>query len=104
MSRRKPSTGTLTLRMVDDRNGSGTPNWGDRITYDIANGGQYPYVTTVCTVNGQNVLTAFAGFYPEYMWQGARIVTLQSDVWTGGPADCVATLQGGASLPFRVEA
>jgi hypothetical protein len=87
------TTGSISVVMVTDANGNGLPNAGDRITYDVSKVGvAYPVITTTCVQNGANVLTAFAGYYPEYMWQGARIVTLSSDVWTPGPATCTAVV------------
>src|SRR6478735_5105989 len=33
-----------------------------------------------------------AGFFPDYPWPWAQNFTLRSDYWTGGAADCTATL------------
>ena len=42
-----------------------------------------------------------AGFYPEYPWPWAQTFTLSSGAWTGGAANCTATLYyfNGRSYP-----
>jgi hypothetical protein len=87
------TSGSISVAMVSDVNLDGLPNHGDRITYDVSKVGvAYPVITTTCVQNGVTVLTAFAGFYPEYMWQGARTINLWSDPWTTGPAKCTAVV------------
>jgi hypothetical protein len=98
--------GSISVVLVSDVNHDGAPNYGDVITYDVTKAGvAYPYITTTCVQNGVNVLTAFAGYYPEYMWQGARTFTLSSDVWGPGSATCTAVLSNTTvQLVFNVGA
>ena len=99
------STGSLTLVMVSDQNGNGSPNWNDTITFNVSTTAANPYVTVTCTQNRVVVYTASAGFYPDYLWPGARNMPLSSPAWTGGAASCTADLNGGvATLRFDVAA
>ena len=88
------TSGSISVVMVTDQNGDGLPNQGDRITYDVSKVGvAYPFITTTCVQHGSTVLTTFAGYYPEYMWQGARVINLWSDVWASSAATCTAVVQ-----------
>jgi hypothetical protein len=90
-----PSGGTLSIKMVTDTNGNGAPNFADQVAWDVSKTTvTNPYVTTTCTQGGVTVLTTWAGYYPGYLWPGAQIITLSSDVWTGGPATCTGVLYG----------
>jgi hypothetical protein len=90
--------------MVADSNGNGLPNWADTITFKITSASTYPYVDVGCYQGGTLVYSASAGFYPSYPWPGARNMPLYSPSWTGGAADCTATLNSGGSLSFHVYA
>ena len=99
------STSSLTVVMVADQNGNGAPNWGDTITFNLTTTAANPYVTVTCTQNGVVVYTASAGFYPDYLWPGARNMPLSSPMWTGGAASCTADLNNGlATLKFSAAA
>lgn len=92
---RKPGGGggSLTLVMVNDANGNGLPNWGDRITFGISTTATTePNVSVTCTQNGVVVYGAVAGFYVGYPWPWNQVMTLSSNAWQGGAADCVAKL------------
>jgi hypothetical protein len=96
------ASGSISVVMVTDQNNDGLPNYGDRITYDVSKVGvAYPFITTTCVQDGVTVMTTFAGYYPEYMWQGARVINLWSDVWTAGPATCTAVVSN-TSIPLVV--
>jgi hypothetical protein len=99
-------TSTLTVVMVEDRNGDGSPNWNDTITFEISTTATtQPYVTLTCSQNGTVVYSAWAGFYPEYPWPGSQLMPLYSPSWMGGAADCTAVLNDGlARLTFRANA
>ena len=85
-------SGTVTLLMVADANGSG-PSWGDTVTFTVSTSAtQYPSVELDCNQNGSLVYTHSAGFYPTYPWPQSQNFVLKSYVWTGGAADCVARL------------
>jgi hypothetical protein len=90
--------------MVDDANGNGAPNWADTITFNITTSASSPYLSLKCYQGGTLVYGADAGFYEGYPWPGARNMPLQSPAWTGGAADCTATVNTGGSLSFSVAA
>jgi hypothetical protein len=104
------SGNSLSLVMVNDLNGNGLPDWGDTITFSVSTSATWPSVEADCVQNGASVYQGIAGFYPS---SGSRDYTLQSYSWTGGAADCTATLyvngnngsqQTLASLSFPVGA
>jgi hypothetical protein len=84
--------GSLAVTLVTDLNGDGLRNWGDQVTFTVSASVPYPSVRLDCSVNGTDVYTHSAGFYPTYPWPQAQTFTLSSYVWTGGAADCTATL------------
>jgi hypothetical protein len=96
---------SLAVVMVTDTNGNGSPNWGDTITFNISTTQTTnPYVELHCYQNGTLVYTAYAGFYPDYPWPGSQLMPLSSPSWTGGAADCTATLNTSlATLNFHVD-
>ncbi len=98
------TTSSLAVVMVSDSNGNGAPDFRDTITFKVSTTAtQYPYVDLGCYQGGTLVMSASAGFYPSYPWPGAQNIPLSSPSWTGGAADCVATLNGSlASLSFHV--
>jgi hypothetical protein len=112
----KPSSGSggsssLSLVMVNDLNGNGAPNYGDTVTFSISTTATTsPYVNLSCYQNGVLVASADSGFFSGYPW-ATQNMTLKTTLWTGGAADCTATLYyyGSkkvtlAKLPFRVDA
>ena len=105
--------GSLSLVMVNDQNGNGSPNWGDTITFSFSTAAtSYPYVSLSCYQNGVLVASANAGFFAGYPWPWTQNMTLKSTLWSGGAADCTATLYYNgtnktvtlATLPFHVDA
>jgi hypothetical protein len=77
--------------MVYDANANGSPNWGDEITFNVSTSWTYyPSVEVDCTQNGAAVYRQIVGFYPTYI--GSPYFTLSGYWWTGGAADCTATL------------
>jgi hypothetical protein len=106
-------SGTLALVVVSSPVNDNLPHYGGRVTYTVSTTATvYPYVSTNCYQGTTLVGATSAGFYPSYAWPDARIVPLQSQVWTGGAADCTAKLysmDGGsqtilATLSFHVYA
>jgi hypothetical protein len=97
---------SLSLVMVTDANGNGTPNWGDTVTFKVTTTQtQYPSVALKCSQGKTLVYQTSAGFYPSYPWPWQQNMTLKSDAWTGGAADCTATLNTSlATLTFHVDA
>ena len=104
----KPGGGSgsssLTLVMVSDANGNGSPNWGDMITFNVSSTSTTPFVSVRCYQGGTLVYAADAGFYDSYPWPGARLMPLSSPSWTSGAADCTTTVNGSPSLSFHVDA
>lgn len=97
---------SLAVVMVEDRDGDGSPDWGDTITFEITTTAtDTPYVSLTCSQDGTIVYSAWAGFYPDYPWPGSRLMPLSSPSWQGGAADCTAVLNDGlATLGFHVGA
>ncbi|HET6863762.1 MAG TPA: hypothetical protein VFH37_00985 [Candidatus Saccharimonadales bacterium] len=77
--------------LVTDNNGDGQLNYGDTITYNVTSNATYYYVAQVCTQNGTVVNRQTTGFYVGWPW--SQDYKLNSTAWTGGAADCTATLE-----------
>jgi hypothetical protein len=85
------SGGSLTVKMVADANGNGSPNVGDTISFNVSTTAtDKPWVKLNCTQAGSWVYTSSAGFFAAYAW--APNFTLSSTMWPSGAADCTATL------------
>lgn len=83
--------GSLALVMVTDGNGDGLPNWGDQVTFNVSTTAtDRPTVRLHCYQNGTLVYTFSAGFFADYPW--TTVYGLSSQSWTGGAADCTASL------------
>jgi hypothetical protein len=83
--------GTVAVVMLSDANGNGLPNWGDQITFSVSGAAtSTPSVQLDCRQSGTLVYAMSAGIYPDYPF--TQTYTLRSDYWTGGAADCTATL------------
>jgi hypothetical protein len=86
------SGGGLAWKMITDADGNGSPNYKDQLTFDVAptTATTRPMVALTCSQAGVHVYSMTAGFYPAYPW--TTTYTLSSNRWTGGAADCTATL------------
>lgn len=85
--------GSLSLVMVTDLNGNGTPNWGDTVTFKVSTTATtQPNVSLTCSQNGTVVYGAVSGFYVGYPWPSTQYMRLGSTNWSGGAASCVAQL------------
>jgi hypothetical protein len=104
---------SLSLVMVADANGNGLPNWGDTVTFSVSTTATtQPSVIADCYQNGALVYRHYGFFYGDP--SPSQNFALQSYAWTGGAADCTATLyymdpHNGtevdlATLPFPVYA
>jgi len=102
---------SLSLVMVSDANANDLPNWGDTVTFNVSTTAtSQPSVIADCYQKGALVYRHFGFFYGDP--SPSRNFVLQSYAWTGGAADCTATLyymdpQKGtevdlATLPFQV--
>ncbi|HEU5257262.1 MAG TPA: hypothetical protein VFU28_14815 [Vicinamibacterales bacterium] len=72
--------------LVGDYNADGIISWGDAISFDISTTETWNQVSLVCSQNGSVVLGAVRTPTASYP------ITLSSQVWQSGAADCVATL------------
>jgi hypothetical protein len=103
---------SLALKMVYDQNLNGAPNWRDQVTFKVyTTATNKPWVKLNCYQAGVWVSTSSAGYFPAYPWPPN--FGLSSGAWTGGAADCVATLykvtsngrqRNLATLKFHVDA
>jgi hypothetical protein len=64
-------------------------HWGDRVTFDLSTSASRPFVAVNCYQGGARVYSNSAGFYEGSM---SKTFTLSSSFWTGGAAECTATL------------
>jgi hypothetical protein len=97
------NSSSLAVVVVDDANGNSALNWGDTMTFSVATTTEAPWVDVACYQGGTLVYSAWAGFWPSY--PGSQLMPLRSPSWTGGAADCIATLNTSlASLDFHVDA
>ena len=79
--------------LVYDANGDGLPNWGDTIRFDVSTTvTTEPFVELICSQNGVVVYGANTGYFDSYAWPWTQNMKLGSQMWTGGDADCVATM------------
>jgi hypothetical protein len=85
----------LGLVMVTDANGDGLPNRNDQVTFNVSTTVASPYVDLSCTQSGSTVYQSsyLIGFFADFPWPWLRDVTLSSRTWTGGAANCTATLE-----------
>jgi len=88
-------------------------NWGEDITFEPhTSATTEPHVNVKCTQGGTVVYGASTGYYDSYPWPWTQVMTLRSQSWTGGAADCTATLSAYsgakitvlATLPFAAGA
>jgi hypothetical protein len=67
------------------------PRWSDQVTFDVSTTAtDRPYVTLNCYQNGVWVYAAGAGFWSGYAY--GKVFNLAANSWSGGAADCTATL------------
>jgi hypothetical protein len=87
----KKSGASLSLVVLDSSGNAAStaPHWGDQVTFDVSTDVAYPSVELDCFQNGVWVYEQIVGFYPTFVDQ---TFTLKSFYWTGGAADCTATL------------
>jgi hypothetical protein len=89
-----------------------TPHFGDAITFDVSTTAtDMPFVNLVCYQNGALVANGTGLFAPADL--SVKTFNLTSGLWTGGAAECTATLgmftgsdkyKALASTSFHVDA
>jgi len=89
--------GTISLVMVNDLNGNGTPNYGDTVTFAVSTSSTtQPYVTVKCYQGSTLVYQQSAGIFAISLNQ--NFVLGQTTAWQGGgAATCTGTLQNWSS-------
>jgi hypothetical protein len=101
-------SGTIALApLVVDRNGNGTPNWGDVVRFNVSTTSTtQPWVYLKC-YQGSLVSQGSEGYFAGSLDDGN--FGLYSPMWSAGAADCTATLQSPSgsvlgSTSFHVDA
>ena len=85
--------GTVAMVLADDTNGNGVANYDEKVTFSVATTATTnPQVGLKCYQNGVLVLSGSAGFGANDHWSWAQVFNLSTTAWTGGAADCTATL------------
>jgi hypothetical protein len=84
---------SIATPLVYDANGDGLPNWGDTIRFNVSTTvTTEPFVELDCSQNGVVVYGANTGYFDSYSWPWTQNMNLASQMWTGGDADCVASV------------
>lgn len=87
----KGSNSTIAVVLLDSTDG--VAHYGQRVTFTVSTTATAkPMVQLDCYQGGTHVYWASAGFYEGYPWPWNREFRLTSSYWTGGAADCTATL------------
>ncbi|MDQ1604148.1 MAG: hypothetical protein QOE01_1993 [Actinomycetota bacterium] len=110
----KPApSGSSTLSLVLLDSTDGVAHFGQQVTFDASSSATTePHVSLKCSQNGVVVYTTQAGYYASYPWPWTQTMTLSSGAWTGGAAECSASLYyfngsktvTAATLGFHVDA
>lgn len=83
--------GTVTVVLLNSTDG--LPHAGQQVSFTVATlVTDRPYVRLDCYQNGVWVFDQWAGFYADFSWPWMQTFTLANSMWTGGAADCTATL------------
>lgn len=82
------SGSSMSFALYTDQNGNGLLNWGDAVAFSATTSmTTSPSAKLTCSQGGVPVLWGQGSFY-----LGNVVFPLQSGAWTGGAADCTATL------------
>lgn len=104
----KPSgggTGTISLVLLNSSDG--LAHWGQKVTFNVSTTAtSEPWVGLKCYQNGAQVSEGWEGFFAGSL--DDQVFGLYSGAWSGGAADCTATLTTPqwtpiASTSFHVE-
>jgi len=89
----RTTSSTASLELVVASGPDAVPNWGEQITFNVSQTATAePHVDVNCSQAGVNVYGATTGYYASYPWPWTQVMTLSSQKWTGGAADCTAKL------------
>ena len=86
----RSSTSGSSLSVVVKDGADQVPNYYETITFNVTSTVDKKWVDLYCYQGGEFVYSQTAGFFPGYPW--APDYQLASAYWTGGAADCEATL------------
>ena len=90
-SKPRPSAGSLTLVVLGSTDG--VPHWGQQVTFTVSTSAStQPHVNVTCSQGGVVVYGTTTGYYAEYPWPWTQVMTLSSNDWSGGAAECVGVL------------
>ena len=81
-------TGSFSLVLVSSSDGLG--HYGKDYTFKVTTSAPYPFVKDECYQGGTLVYQQTNGYYAGWMW--GQTYNWSSSAWTGGAADCTATL------------
>jgi len=85
------TSGGFTLVVLNSTDG--LAHWGGQVTFSVSTTATTePHVSLRCSQNGVLVYATQTGYFAGYLWPWTQVMTLSSVAWTGGSADCVATL------------
>ncbi len=88
-----PSGTSSSLTLVLLNSTDTVPHYGQQITFTVTTAATTePHVSLKCSQSGAVVYTTTTGYYASYPWPWTQTMTLSSYAWTGGAADCTATL------------
>ena len=86
------TSGSLAWVMVTDNNLDGLPSFTDTVTFAVQTSATtHPYVTLRCNQNGTLIYQQSNGIFATSL--GENFTLGPTSVWTGGAADCTATLE-----------
>jgi hypothetical protein len=83
-------SGTITKLVLVDPTASGEPQFNHTITFTISSNAPYPSVRVQCYQGGVEVYQKTNGYSASWLW--GQNYGLAGPSWTGGAANCVATL------------
>lgn len=76
------------------------PRYGDWVTFEVdTNETDYPWVNLKCYQDGALVAEGWDGFFEDALGDG--VFGLYSGLWTGGAAECTASLKTSARNRWR---
>jgi hypothetical protein len=85
------TSGGVTIALAPPGSSDGLAHFGMNVTFNVyTTATSSPYVELDCYQGGALVYMNAKGFFPSYPW--GQIFTLSSGAWTGGAANCTATL------------
>jgi len=82
---------SLNLVLIDSTDG--VPHWGQQVSFDVSTTETtQPQVSLDCYQSSTKVYGNWTGYWDGYPWPWTQTMTLKSQAWTSGAADCTAKL------------